>query len=49
MLQRGEKMSEEDKDSNEKELKKEREKLKNLGVTSTWHLLTDLKGKKKEE
>jgi len=42
-------MSEEDKDSSEKDLKKEREKLNNLGVTSTWHLLTDSKRKEKEE
>ena len=42
-------MNEEYKDSSEKELKKEREKLNNLGVTNTWHLLIDLKRKKKEE
>lgn len=42
-------MSKEDKESNEKELKEEREKLNKLGVTSTWGILTDLTRKKKEE
>jgi uncharacterized protein YpuA (DUF1002 family) len=46
--QRGRKISEEDKELTDQELKEEREKLKELGVTSTWDLLTNLTKKKKE-
>ncbi len=38
-----------DKKNNNKDLEQEREKLKNLGVKSTWNILTDLTKKKKEE
>ncbi len=39
----------EDQNKDQKELEQEREKLKDLGVKSTWNILTDLTKKKKEE
>ncbi|MFX1496827.1 MAG: hypothetical protein ACFFBH_04830 [Promethearchaeota archaeon] len=34
--------------NNQEDLEEEREKLKTLGVKSTWNILTDLTKKKKE-
>ncbi|MFX1259790.1 MAG: hypothetical protein ACFFAN_18210 [Promethearchaeota archaeon] len=39
----------EDQNKDQEKLEQEREKLKNLGVKSTWNILTDLTKKKKEE
>ncbi len=39
----------EDQNKDQKELEQEREKLKDLGVKSTWNILTDLTKKKKED
>ncbi|MFX0058034.1 MAG: hypothetical protein ACFE85_02435 [Candidatus Hodarchaeota archaeon] len=39
----------EDKEEKEENLDEERKKLNNLGVRSTWNILTDLTKKKKEE
>lgn len=40
-------MAEEENDEKE-DVEQEREKLKNLGVNSTWNILSDLTKKKKE-
>jgi hypothetical protein len=42
-------MNEKEKDSNDENVDKEREKLKDLGVSSTWNILTDLTKKKNKE
>jgi len=39
----------EDQNKDQEKLEQEREKLKNLGVKSTWNILTDLTKKKKED
>lgn len=39
----------EDQNKDQKELEQEREKLKDLGVKSTWNILTDLTKKKRED
>jgi len=39
----------ENQNKDKEELEQEREKLKNLGVKGTWHILTDLTKKKKED
>jgi hypothetical protein len=39
----------EEKGENKKNLEEERKKLKELGVSSTWNILTDLTKKKKEK
>jgi len=36
-------------ENNQENVDAEREKLKDLGVSSTWNILTDLTKKKKEE
>ena len=38
-----------DEDTNSKGVKKEKSQLDNLGVSNTWHILTDSKKVKKEE
>lgn len=38
----------EEENNNQEDLEEEREKLKTLGVKSTWNILTDLTKKKKE-
>ena len=49
MCDMAEKEQEENKEMNEEEAKKERERLDELGVSSTWDILTSKEKKKKEE
>ncbi|MFX1358374.1 MAG: hypothetical protein ACFFA8_13965 [Promethearchaeota archaeon] len=39
----------EEKEEKNEDIETERKKLKELGVSSTWNILTDLSKKKKEE
>jgi len=42
-------MSDEENKQTSEEIKKERKNLEELGVTSTWNLLSDLAKKKKDD
>lgn len=42
-------MSDDENKQDSEDIKKERKELKELGVTSTWNLLSDLTKKKKED